>query len=269
MSLASAHVSPGNGHVLRVSVSARAELGTPLGEIGLQRRVPVLVLVSGADGMDAETVAHLEHLFTHAIAPIADALGAYVVDGGTDAEVIGLMGRARGAISAGFSLVGGAQKRSDARPAGGRAPRLEPHHSPRGAGARGALGGSPALAEPGGRGARGRHASMTLLVNGGDMAWDGRPLNVVAGSGRAADALAAALARTQPLGHAPLLRLPDTLRYGSRPSTRLGGSIEHHARQLKLCDHSPTGSTLAGPSCRSHRRIRCENRTIEFRTLRP
>jgi hypothetical protein len=202
MSLATAHVSSAPGQMLRVSVSERSELGTRLGEIGLQSRAPVLVLISGADGVDAETAGHLEHLFTHAIAPIADALGAYVVDGGTDAGVMGLMGRARAAIGARFPLVGVVPRgRLDALPAMGRAARLEPHHS-------------HVVLVPGARWEDARPwlswvaeelagglPSVTLLVNGGDMAWDdalqsiqdGRPLIAVAGSGRAADALAAAL----------------------------------------------------------------------------
>ncbi len=194
--------SPDPDHALRASVSERAELGTRLGEIGLQRRAPVLVLVGGADGMDAGTMAQLEHLFTHAIAPIADALGAYVVDGGTDTGVMGMMGRARAALGAGFPLVGVVPRDVlKVPPESGRPARIEPHHShvvlvPE---ARWEAAG-PWLSWVAEQLAGGM-PTVTLLINGGDMSWDdalqsvraGRPVIAVAGSGRAADALAAAL----------------------------------------------------------------------------
>ncbi|MBD2244708.1 hypothetical protein H6G26_14110 [Nostoc sp. FACHB-888] len=47
-----------------------------------------------------------KRLFTEVLAPIAESLGAYVVDGATDAGVMQLIGEARTYINARFALIG-------------------------------------------------------------------------------------------------------------------------------------------------------------------
>lgn len=188
---------------LTVRVERIEDLEGALDELSIGDGRPTLVLVGGAEGLADSDVAALEPFFA-ALACAADRLGAAVVDGGTDSGVIGLLGRARGKRNGVFPLVGvvaealaappGAMAKSDAAP-------LEPHHS-------------HFVLVPGSRWGdevvwiarvarllAGDRPSLTLLVNGGDVAFDdvaesirvGRPVLVVGGTGRAADTLAAAL----------------------------------------------------------------------------
>lgn len=184
-------------------VRARDELGAALEQLGLAAPRPVLVLAGDAAG---GTLAgdELRPLFDEVLIPRAAAHGACIVDGGTDAGVMRLLGRAHAHAASGVPIVGvvvdALAERPD-QPAGNEdgAP-LERHHThfvlvdgsrwgdeaPWIAAVAGALaGGAP---------------SATVLVGGGDIAWDdiaesvraGRLVIAVAGSGRTADAIAAA-----------------------------------------------------------------------------
>jgi hypothetical protein len=127
-----------------------------------------------------------------------------VVDGGTDSGVMQLLGRARADLRAAFPLVGVAAEKKIVLPGDGteqvdRAP-LEPNHShlcwcqvARGDE-------SPWLARMA-TALAGGLPSVTVLINGGAIALQdvahslaaGRPVLVIAGSGRTADRIAAAL----------------------------------------------------------------------------
>lgn len=48
----------------------------------------------------------IPHLFRDMLSPLLDRLGAAVIDGGTDSGVMALIGRARAAAGASFSLIG-------------------------------------------------------------------------------------------------------------------------------------------------------------------
>jgi hypothetical protein len=188
-----------------VRVHTAEELPGALRALGLDGPRPAIVLIGGAGGLGDEGRARVRPLFAEGLAPLARDLGARVVDGGTDAGVMRLMGEARVGAGSGFPLVGVAATGTVALP-GHPSPRpdaarLEPHHShfvlvP------GSEWGdeSPWLARVASRLA-GDSPSITVLINGGETAWEdaltsiasGRPVVVVAGSGRAADALASAL----------------------------------------------------------------------------
>jgi hypothetical protein len=182
-------------------VAAREQLADGVAQLGLRRGRPVVVLVGGADGMSDADRMRAGTLLRDAVFPLLDRLGAAVVDGGTDAGVMRAAGRARDAIGGRFPLVGvvlGEPVDQDNAP-------LEPYHthlllvpgsdwgdeSPWIAGVASVVAGG----EP----------SVTLVVNGGAITFAdighsldaGRPILVVAGSGRTADAVAAAVA-----GHA-------------------------------------------------------------------
>jgi hypothetical protein len=181
------------------------ELPSRLAELHLGGPRPVIVLVGGADGLDEAQLARLRPLFEEGLAPLADALGACVIDGGTDTGVMGLIGQARAKLGASFPLIG-VSARGTVAEAGGTAspddaPSLEPNHShvvlvP------GSKWGeeSPWLADIASQLA-GEAPSVTVVINGGEVTFDdaarsveaGRPVLVVAGSGRAADTMAAAL----------------------------------------------------------------------------
>jgi hypothetical protein len=187
-----------------VRVSTPDEIPSALTELGLIAPRPTLVVVGGAGGLEEADVERLRALFTAAIVPAIAAHGGLGVDGGTLSGVMRLFGESRAATGADFPLIGvlaegtvqlpGDENRSE------RA-ELESRHThfvlvpgdqwgdespwiPRVAGV--LAGGAP---------------SVTVLFNGGRIALDdvehsleaGRKVIVVAGSGRSADALAAAL----------------------------------------------------------------------------
>jgi len=179
-------------------IATVAELPAALAELQLPRASPVLVLIGGADGLDEPGLARLRPFFDDALAPLAGALDACVVDGGTSAGVMDLMGRARAELGGTFPLVGVAAE-GTVTPTGTAA--LEPNHSHvvlvpgTGWGDE-----SPWLADVASQLAD-QSPSVTVLVNGGEIALDdvnrsveaGRPVLVLDGSGRVADELAAAL----------------------------------------------------------------------------
>jgi len=198
---------PDTADIPRVDVAEAADISGALDRLGLRRGRPVLVLVGGAAGM---TDAHLETLRTvlqRSALPLLDRLDAAVVDGGTDSGVMRVVGQARRDAHASFPLVGVAAKGTvnvpsdvTARPG---AANLEPHHThfmlvP------GIDWGdeSPWLADVADA-LSGAAPSVTLVVNGGQITFDdaaaslarGRPVLVLDGTGRTADAIARA--RTQ------------------------------------------------------------------------
>ncbi len=190
-----------------VRVTRDDELVRALHALGLSDARPTVALVGGAGGLAAADHEGVRTFFAEVLIPLADELGAYVVDGGTQAGVMRLMGEGRAAGAATFPLIGVAAAGTVAlpRPRETRLPPdaapLEPHHthfvlvpgeqwgdeSPWLAAVVGALAGS--------------RPSVTVLVNGGEVALNdvahsvraGRPVFVVTGSGRTADLLAAAL----------------------------------------------------------------------------
>jgi hypothetical protein len=194
-------VSPDSQHRLRLRVGD--DLPRRLDAAGLSTG-PVLVLVGGAGGLAARDEQRVSTLFRDHLVPVVVHCGASVVDGGTDSGVMKVIGSARSDSGAPFQLVGvaaaGTVASPDGRPARADDARVDPNHShivlvP------GDVWGaeSPWLAAVADALSAG-YASATLLVNGGDIAYDdvqhsldaGRPVVVLAGSGRTADAIASA-----------------------------------------------------------------------------
>jgi SLOG in TRPM, prokaryote len=189
--------------VLRVHTST--EITTALQELGLQKGHRVLVVIGGASRLSAEDFDRVRLIFSDVLAPLVKKWGAYVVDGGTDAGVMRLMGQARaennslfpliGICPIGLAIVPGETGLSE------EAADLEPNHShfllvP------GSHWGdeSPWIAKVASELADG-NPSVTVLINGGEVTWkdasqnaqQGRSIIVIAGSGRTADQLAAVL----------------------------------------------------------------------------
>jgi hypothetical protein len=213
------------GHTARLArVADPAGLPAALSGMGLNPPRPALVLVGGAAGLDLEyeTTKTLDVLFRAMAQAVGDAKGV-VVDGGTASGVMRLMGQARAALGATFPLVGVAAEGTVALP-GQKGMPLEPHHthfilvpgnqwgdeSPWIAQAATVLtGGVP---------------SLTLLVNGGDVSRQdvalsmatGRPVLVVAGTGRLADELAAGEECSPLLSVVGLTARPSELRTALR-----------------------------------------------------
>jgi hypothetical protein len=108
-----------------VEIENRSEVKHALRNWGLGAARPVIVVVGGAGSLN-EKDRVLPPLFRDGIAAAAEEAGAAVVDGGTDAGVMRLMGVARQDIGASFPLVGvtavGTVRGEDS-------PGLEPHHT--------------------------------------------------------------------------------------------------------------------------------------------
>lgn len=183
------------------------ELPSALSRLGLGLTRPVLVSVGGASGLDAGVADRLLALFRDRLAPLLDQLGAAVVDGGTDAGVMALMGQARRAAGARFPLLGVAARgtvRLPCEPMGTGAA-LEPNHSHRllvpGTSWGDEIPWMNAVATLLGA----DHASATLVAAGGritrldvDASLEhGRPTLLLAGSGGTADAIASAEASAE------------------------------------------------------------------------
>jgi SLOG in TRPM, prokaryote len=196
----------GHGHTARQARLRRfADLTAAVDELGLRSRRPVLVLVGGAAGLGERAKERLGILFSDVLLPVAVACRAAMVDGGTDSGVMRLLGQARAEARASFPLVGVAAYQKVLLPGDGtepadRAP-LEKNHShfvlvP------GSSWGdeSPWLSLVATELAGGA-PSVTVLINGGDIAFHDvahsisadRPVLVIAGTGRTADRIAAAL----------------------------------------------------------------------------
>jgi hypothetical protein len=194
----------GSGHAARAVLIAD-DLRHGLEQIGLPGPARVLVVVGGAGGMDDDTVSSLQETLAQAVLPVLAEGHVVVIDGGTDAGVMRMIGRWR-ASGADFPLLGVAADGtvtwpSRSAPTADAAP-LEPNHThfvlvP------GDNWGdeSPWLARAATELA-GELPSVTMLVNGGQISFDdversleeGRPVMVLDGTGRTADRIAAAAA---------------------------------------------------------------------------
>jgi hypothetical protein len=162
-----------------------------------------LVVIGGASDMSPRETRRLWPLFRDVVAPLAQQLGATVIDGGTDTGVMRLMGSARGEGGWHFPLIGVIVEELASYSSASRAEAvdLEPNHT-------------HFILVPGSEWGEeapwlahlatvvaGSDGSATVLVNGGKIAMAdvrhsidaGRHVVVLDGSGRTADALAAAV----------------------------------------------------------------------------
>jgi hypothetical protein len=189
-----------------VHVSEANELQAALGALGLHPPRPTVVVVGGAAGLEEARIDGLRPVFAVGIAPVMQTYGAVGVDGGTRFGVMRLFGEARAARQATFPLVGVVAAGPVQLP---REPVsrhvetvLEPDHT-------------HFVIVPGEQwGAEtpwiartatvlaGTSGSITVLVNGGQIAYSdvqqsveaGRPVLAISGSGGTADVFAAAVA---------------------------------------------------------------------------
>lgn len=196
--------------------------------LGLPAPRPVLAMVGGAGGLSDDVTRILGCVFTDLIAPAIRSRQAVAVDGGTDAGVMRLLGESRAAGSP-FPLVGVAALGTVTYPghtgANPDAAPLDRHHSHFVLAPGDTWGDEvPYLAAVVSHLAAGR-PSVTVLANGGEIALvdvehslaQGRPVLVLAGTGRAADTIASAVAdpahcrdeRLAAMAASPLVRVVD------------------------------------------------------------
>lgn len=183
-------------------VSAVYDLPAALDALAVGRGRPVLVLVGGAGGMSQEHLDRTAEVLNNWVVPVLDPLGAAVVDGGTDSGVMQVMGKARSAARAEFPLIGVVAEGTVSAGTGDAqaGAEIEPRHSHVILVPGDSWGDeSPWLADVADAVA-GASRSVTLVVNGGEITYDDiarsverhRPVVVLAGTGRTADAIGAA-----------------------------------------------------------------------------
>src|SRR2546421_4390826 len=118
---------------LAVRVRHGEELPTALHELGLRSGQPNLVLIGGASKMNVKELNGIRSLFVEGLVPAIAALDATVIDGGTDAGIMQLMGQARAITGETFPLIGvtvaGKVTTPDRIDHSGKGTFLEPHHT--------------------------------------------------------------------------------------------------------------------------------------------
>ncbi|GAB3275577.1 hypothetical protein [Kineosporia babensis] len=171
---------------------------------GVAESRPVLVCVGGAQGLEDERQNAVRRLLSEHVLPVLERRGAVVVDGGTNAGLMRLLGEAAVVSRTAVPLIGVAAAGTVLLP--GRPALIEdaaepdPNHT-------------GLLLFPGAQWGdevpwiddvaaliAGACPSATLMINGGEIAYRdvqtsvsaGRPVVAVAGTGRAADAIAQA-----------------------------------------------------------------------------
>lgn len=194
------------GSACAVHVTEANQLRAALEALGLHAPQPTVVVVGGAAGLEEAGMARLRPVFAVGIAPAIEACKAAGVDGGTRFGVMRLLGEARAATQATFPLVGvvaaGQVKLSKPQASRQVETVLDRNHTQFiivpgnkwGAESPWIARAATALA--------GTTGSVTVLVNGGQIAYSdvhrsveaGRPVIVIAGSGRTADVFVDALA---------------------------------------------------------------------------
>ncbi|MFC9439440.1 hypothetical protein [Nocardia sp. NPDC057030] len=186
-----------------IRVDATTDLAETFAARGIPRGRPVLVVVGGAAGMSDGAVSTSITLLLTRLAPVLDRCGAVVMDGGTDAGVMRLLGEVRTRTRASFPLIGVAAAGTVAlpgtEPEAGTAAIEESH--------------THLILVPGhewgdespwltlaAQVISAEHRSVTLLINGGAITLRdarnslsaGHPVIVLNGSGRTADEIARA-----------------------------------------------------------------------------
>lgn len=214
---------PGGGTARVLEVADADELPAALTALGLVPPQPTVVIVGGAGGLDDAALERLRPVFASGIVPVLERYGAAAVDGGTYSGVMRLLGETRWTLEAAFPLIGVAAAgtvKVPGRPAPPEADAvLEPHHThfvlvpgnQWGAESPWIASTATVLA--------GDAPSVTVLINGGEIAYSdverslhaGRRVVVVAGSGRTADALAAAQAGAETNERAQALAASDLI----------------------------------------------------------
>ncbi len=195
-------VFPAGERAQAVRIRTNGALPEGLKALGLGEARPAIVVVGGAGGMSEAELQRSRPILADVLSPLAEAEGAVVLDGGTDSGVMRLMGEVRVAKAGTYPLLGvvaeGTVHLPRTRP-GPDTAGLDANHT-QFALIPGSVWGDDSLwmARAADWLAR-RHASVTVLINGGEIAKEDvalslasqRPVVVMAGTGRYADELAA------------------------------------------------------------------------------
>jgi hypothetical protein len=185
-----------------IQVQPGIDLSNALSTIGLQASRPVLVLVGGASRMSQTDLMRIQNLFVQKLAPLVEDLGGCIVDGGTDAGIMHMIGYARAEISATFPLIGVAPRSLvQADLLNPTLEPLEPHHTHFVFTSGSEWGAESVWLAKIATILAGEAGSTAILINGGSIALldvkeniaEGRSIVVISGTGRLADEIAAAI----------------------------------------------------------------------------
>jgi hypothetical protein len=192
--------------------TSESDLQKVLSTSGIRTSHAVLVCVGGAAGVAEDEMAALADLLTAHVIPLVDEMSVTIVDGGTDAGVMRLIGQARAATNGSFQLVGvaaaGTVRVPDApEPPSNDAADLEPNHTHIVLVPGDSWGDETPWLSAVAATIASDMPSATLVINGGAITLDDalaslrarRPVIILAGSGRAADEIAGATTE-QPAG---------------------------------------------------------------------
>jgi hypothetical protein len=191
--------------VIRVGAQNKGSLVAGLANAGLPGPTPVVVLVGGAGGLEPKDSAACARLFADALVPVLEKTGACLIDGGTAEGIMALAGKARrdaGATGPHVGVVAEGTVNWSGEPERPDTAELDPNHTHVVLVPGNTWGDeSPWLSKIATALAGPAH-SVTVLANGGPIAYDdvrhslraGRPVIVLAGTGRTAAAIAAARA---------------------------------------------------------------------------
>lgn len=193
------------GTALAVEITDIGDLPSAVDALGLRPPRPTVVIVGGAGGLDSSYSDRLRDTFESGIVPVLQRHRAVAVDGGTDAGVMRLGGRARAVVGASYPLVGvvaAGTVRIPGRAAPSDAEALESNHSHFVLVPGDTWGAEVPWISRTAAVLAGDRQTVTVLINGGKIAIDDvehsvrdhRRVIAVAGSGRTADAVAAAAA---------------------------------------------------------------------------
>ncbi len=202
-----------NGNKARaVPAGARTPVAALIAAFVFAGPRPVLLVIGGADGLPKTSEPNLRTLVDFGVLPAVEAAGSVVVDGGTAAGVMAVVGEAIAAAHVQVTLLGVAPAAlvtwpGDTRPGASKAVQLEPNHTHFLLADSDTWGGETpllleaveAIADP--------SRTVALVAGGGPVALRevqfaarrGIPIIALAGTGGVADALAAgAAARRRP-----------------------------------------------------------------------
>jgi SLOG in TRPM, prokaryote len=184
--------------------SSAAVVAAALTAAGLPVRAPVVVLVGGAGGLGPAGARTCSVLFERALLPVIEDIGAVLVDGGTDAGIMSLAAQARRRIGGRSPHVGVVAEGTVRWPGSVREASdpadLEPHHTHFVVVPGDQWGDEAPWLSVVASAIAGPAPSVTVLANGGNIAYDDvrisldthRPVLVLGGTGRTADAITVA-----------------------------------------------------------------------------
>lgn len=172
--------------------------------LGIQQPNAVIIIAGGASEMDEQVHPDLVRLCTHAIAQVSASAAALIIDGGTQAGVMEIMGQAVAAQERRSTLLGVAPAGSVTYPgkstemSGNEGVPLDPNHSHFVLVESDEWGGETETMYEVAQTLSARCPSVAVLINGGAIAKSEvlhnvrqrRPIIVIEGSGRLADEIA-------------------------------------------------------------------------------